>query len=273
MKAAAAGGASEVDPTSVIPTARLAGRPLLLVLDVDGTLAPIALFPWLARVPDATRRVIASLATRPHVAVVLVSGRAAHDARRLVGVEHVWTIGNHGAEVIDPSGEIWVDPTVARYAEPMARVARVLEPLLEPLQGVVLENKSWTMSIHYRAADEAIVGRLRGTVEAVVARNGLRMTEGKKVLEIRPPVRVDKGTSVQRLASQLAASSDGASILCIGDDATDEDAFTLLRRQFANAVTVHVGDDPNSAAEFRLSTPDQVRALLERVARDIDAQP
>ena len=105
MKRAPVTGAStENDPDLLIPAARLAGRPLLLLLDVDGTLAPIAPHPTLAHVPDNTRRLIAALAATPGVTVVLVSGRAAPDAKRLVGVERVWTVGNHGAEIIAPNG-------------------------------------------------------------------------------------------------------------------------------------------------------------------------
>ena len=123
---------------------------LLLLLDVDGTLAPIAPHPALARIPDETRRSIASLAANPNVVVVLVSGRAAHDARRLVGVEGVWTIGNHGAEVMDPDGEVAVDEIGCSLCGfDRADAQTFSTPLLAPLKGVVLENKTWTLSVHY----------------------------------------------------------------------------------------------------------------------------
>src|SRR5215207_1232647 len=130
-----AGGPTEVEPEQAIPASRLAGRPLLLMLDVDGTLAPIAPRPSLARVPDETRRVLVSLATQPEVSVALVSGRAARDAQSVVGVANLWTIGNHGAEVMDPSGNITVDPAVARYAHAVERVVSALEPALATLHG------------------------------------------------------------------------------------------------------------------------------------------
>ena len=254
-----------------IPDARLAGRPLLLMFDVDGTLAPIMSHPSLARVPDETRRIVASMVTKPGVTVVLVSGRAAHDARRVVGVERVWTIGNHGAEVMDPDGDVTVDPEVARYAEPMATTARTIAPLVAPLRGVVVENKGWTLSVHYRGADEALLPRLRAAVDGVVMENGLRVTEGKKVLEIRPPVPVDKGTAVYRLARDLGGLAEGASLLFVGDDITDEDAFRTLRAQHPNAVTVHVGSHADTAAEFVLTDPGAVHDLLRRIARTLDS--
>jgi trehalose-phosphatase len=267
-----AGGPTEVEPEQVIPAARLAGRPLLLMLDIDGTLAPIAPRPSLARVPDETRDILAELARRPQVIVVVVSGRAAHDARQMVSVENLWTIGNHGAEVIGPSGEVTVDPAVARYATPMGRVAQTLETALAGFDGVLLENKQWTLSVHYRLADDAVVPRLQDVVKDSAERDGLLVTQGKRVIEIRPPVKINKGTAIRRLAERLGAFSPNASLLFAGDDATDEDAFQMLRVELPRAVTIHVGDNTKTAAEFSLATPARVRALLERIARDTTSE-
>lgn len=262
------GGSRDEHAVGAIAYDRLAGRPLVLMLDIDGTLAPIAPHPALARVPDETRRLIASLVTRPQVSVALVSGRAAHDARRLVGVANLWTIGNHGAELMNPDGEIAVDAQVAAYGEPMARVATALTTLLHPLRGVLVENKTWTLSVHYRLADDGILPRLLSIVNDVVARNGLRLTEGNMVLEIRPPVPVDKGTAIYRLAGELGALKSGASLFFAGDDITDEDAFRTLRTKCPHAVTLQVGGRSDTSAEFRVASPDDVRAVLERIARD-----
>ena len=266
---ASAGGSQVNANAPSIPDARLTGRPLLLMFDVDGTLAPITPHPSLARVPDETRRLVASMVTKPNVFVALVSGRAAHDARRLVGVERVWAVGNHGAEVMAPNGDIEVDPDVASYAESIATAARTLAPLLAPLRGVLLENKVWTLSVHYRMADEGIVPPLRATVDGIVAQNGLRVTEGKKVLEIRPPVPIDKGTAVYRLARDLGALENGASVVFAGDDITDEDAFRRLRAQHPEAVTIHVGSQADTAAEFVVPDTDAVLELLRRIARHL----
>jgi len=264
-----AGGPSEVEPERAIPAARLAGTPLLLLLDVDGTLAPIAPRPSLARVPDQTREVLTVLARHPRVRVVLVSGRAAHDARRMVSVESVWTIGNHGAEIIDPNGIVTVDPSVARYAEPLRRAVQTLEPVLDQLDGVILEDKQWTLSIHYRLADDAVMPRLEALVAEAAEDAGLIVMAGKEVFEVRPPVNVDKGTAVRRVAEQLGAFGAESSLLFAGDDRTDEDAFRMLRAELPRAITIHVGDNTNTAAEFTLATPARVHALLERIARDI----
>ena len=261
----AASGAEDTPAAQRIPEERLVGRPTVVMLDVDGTLAPIALHPSLAVVPPETRRVIARLASRDGVSVALVSGRAAHDARRLVGVENVWTIGNHGAEVMDPNGDVVVDPEIVRFGPQVARMARTLEPLLAPLKGVHLENKGWSLSVHYRAADEGIVPRLSAVVDGEAARNGLRITLGKKVLELRPPVLVDKGTAVYQLARNLGALGDDAAVVFAGDDVTDEDAFRVLRSRVPRAVTVRVGIPAATAAEYPLDSTEEVYSLLLRI--------
>lgn len=259
---------------------RLAGTPLVVLLDVDGTLAPIAPRPEEAAVPPETRKVVAVLASRPGTHVGLVSGRAAADARRLVSVSGVHAIGNHGCEVISPDGELSVDPAVAPYRDALAQVVRALEPRLAGVAGVMLEDKTWTLSIHYRLADPGIVPRLRGVVTDIAARYGLPVTEGKMVLEVRPPVSVDKGTAVLALAGRLGATNGTASLLYAGDDRTDEDAFRRLRAAMPNAVTVRVAgtgrsapgererdvQPPETSAEFVVRDPVEMRELLEWIA-------
>ena len=266
---AADGGSREAHgAANAIPFDRLRGRPLALMLDVDGTLAPIAPSPSQARVPDETRRELARLVRQPGVIVALVSGRAAHDAHRIVGVSGVWAIGNHGAEVMAPGGDVTVDGLVSAFADSMARASAALRPLVESLPGVLVENKTWTLSIHYRLADPAVLPDLRRAAGDVAARDGLRLTEGNMVVEVRPPVAVDKGTAIHRLAGELGALGSGASLFFAGDDTTDEDAFRLLRSRVPNAVTLQVGWRPDTSAEFRVGTPDDVRAVLERIAID-----
>jgi trehalose-phosphatase len=262
--------------------ARLAGRPLAVLLDVDGTLAPIAPRPEEAAVPAETRKVVAALAALPDMRVALVSGRAAADARRMVGVANVWVIGNHGFEVVSPDGGELPQPELEPWRSAVARAARRIAPLVAPVPGVLLEDKGWTLSVHYRLADPKVVPRLVESVERVAEPLGLRVMRGKMVVEVRPDVRVDKGTAVLRLANQLgalarreddvsgddrdAAAGDGnGSAVFVGDDRTDEDAFRALRSRSARVVTVRVthGEEMATAAEFSLEDPAAVRSFLE----------
>jgi trehalose 6-phosphate phosphatase len=243
---------------------RIGGSPRIIMLDVDGTLAPIAPRPQDAVVPPATRRAVAALAARPGVHVVIVSGRGAADARRLVSVGNIWVIGNHGLEMMGPQGETDIVPEAESFRSAMAQASRRITASLTHVAGVVLEDKVWTLSVHYRLADAGVVPRLRASVEGVAEQYGLRLTEGKGVLELRPPVEHDKGTAVLALARRLGGLLPGTSLVFIGDDRTDEDAFRILRENNPDAVTIRVADeDVQTAAEFRLPDPDAVRRFLE----------
>lgn len=246
----------------------LSGTPRVIMLDVDGTLAPIASHPDLAAVPAETRAAIATLVRQPGVTVCIVSGRAAADARRVVGVDGVWVIGNHGAEVLRPDGGHEVDPAAALYAGAMERTAAALEPVVARVAGAWVENKQFTLTVHIRGVADAAVPQLRQAVGNIVAGEGLTVRDGKKVIEVRPPVPVDKGTAVVALARRLGALAPGASVLFAGDDVTDEDAFRALRGSEGAVVTVQVGSDgtAGSAAEYRVDDPAAMRKLLIELA-------
>ena len=246
--------------------ARLDGDPLAVMLDVDGTLSPIAPRPEDAIIPEATKRALAALAVRPGVHVALVSGRAARDAQRMAGTDNVWVLGNHGIELITPDGDVTADPRAEPYRPAMAQVAQTLRGLTAPIRGVLVEDKVWTLSVHYRLAGDGVAGRLKGVMEELARRHGLRLTAGKKVIELRPPVQIDKGTAALALARELGALSADASLLFAGDDVSDEDAFRALRERLSHAVTVRVaGAEPDrpTAAEFTLPDTEAMRELLE----------
>ena len=246
---------------------RVRGSPFLVMLDVDGTLAPIVSRPDAAEVPLETQRAVAQLAARDGVTVVLVSGRAATDARRLVRVANVWVIGNHGGEVIAPDGDSTVDARVAPYRAAMAQVARRLRTKAAHVSGVIVEDKTWTLSIHYRLASSAVVPGLRAAIEEAIRDVGLRLTEGKMVFEVRPPVTVHKGTAVLGLATRLGGLAPGASLLYAGDDRTDEDAFRELRARAPHAVTIRVGGaGEETSAEFSVPDTEAVCDLLKSLA-------
>jgi trehalose-phosphatase len=247
---------------------RLCGRPLVLLLDVDGTLSPIAPRPEYATVSPETRDVLIALADLPFAHVVLVSGRAAADARRLVGVDRLWVIGNHGFEIARPSEPPMPDERVLPFAHAIADAAHRSRELARSDPGIVVEDKRWTVSVHYRLAHPRSVPQLTSDVDQVARDLGLRVTHGKEVLELRPPVDIDKGTAAVALADDLGALRRDASLLCAGDDRTDEDAFRSLRGAQPACVTVRVGTESSgreSFAEFRVENTDDMRRLLEDI--------
>jgi alpha,alpha-trehalase len=135
---------------------------------------------------------------------------------------------------------------------------------------VIVENKRWTASVHYRVAAPSIVPELTVRVAEIAEAQGLKVTHAKKTLEIRPPITINKGTAAIELARSLDAFGDGASLLVAGDDRTDEDMFRVVRPSQPSAVTVWVAHELpefETAAEFTVSSTEELRQLLESIVR------
>lgn len=256
---------------------RLDRSPLCIMLDVDGTLAPIVSTPEQARVPDETRKVVAQLTRYPETTVVLVSGRAAADAWRVADVPGVWVIGNHGFEIRDPSGRISPDERALGFHDAIGRAAERLYEEFQGFRGAIVENKRWTLSVHYRMVDERHVPRIVERTTEIARALGLRVLDGKKIVELRPPIDVDKGTACVAFTERLGVTRDRGAVLYAGDDRTDEDAFRELRQALPATVTVRVASADEamvtSHAELVLRTLPEFRELLEWIAERRESTP
>ena len=252
-------------PPSPSLARRLTVSSVLVALDIDGTLAPIAATPDGAAVPRATLDTLARLTGCRGVQVALVTGRSAADGRRMVGVPGCWLIGNHGIELIDPSGALRVSADAQTYAPAIAKAAHRLEKRLADIPGTIVENKQWTLSVHFRLAAPEERPTIEQALDQVGRELGLRTTHGKQVYELRPPVEITKGTALLELAELLGMRAPGA-LFYAGDDRTDEDAFRALRELGTRAVTVHVGGGVGghpTEAEFIVPDPPALRELLD----------
>ena len=213
-------------------------EPFGLLLDIDGTLSPIAATPDQAFVPAATRDQLRRLVGRVAL-VATISGRAARDARAMVGVDGMVFVGNHGLEVARGT-EARPLPGVEGAAVAVGAVLDAARAHLN-LPGLIFEDKGLTASVHYRqAADPEAAGSAAGKVlRQLVDQHGLRLTPGRMVWEIRPPVDAHKGSAVRWLQAEYSL----ASILFSGDDRTDVDAFDALidLRERGVCQTVNAG--------------------------------
>ena len=254
-------------PVAADVAARLSGSPLLSMLDIDGTLAPIVPRPQDAAVPDGTRRLLAALAGQPDVTVAFVSGRAAADVTRIAGVRGAWIIGNHGFEVLRPDGRAVAGAALGDARGAIEAALQSIEAVVASMPGVIVEDKRWTASVHFRLAAPSVAAPLRAAVRAAADAHGLRMLEGKKVLELRPNADVNKGTAAISLTHEIIGGGPGA-VLYAGDDATDEDAFARLRAEIPAAVTVRVGYDAqaHTSAEFSLDDTVAMARFLDWIA-------
>lgn len=229
--------------------ARLASEPrhAAILLDVDGTLAPIVARPELARVPGETRVELVRLA-RAYALVACVSGRTSEEARKVVGVDGLTYVGEHGLE-LDPEAETW------RH-----RIEEFVGSVDLPV-----ERKRLSASFHFRESGDPAAAR--ASLEQVAARAvaaGLRPRWGRMVLEIRPPVDADKGTAVKRLLERHALRR----ALYAGDDATDIDAFRGLDGlELAVRVAVASAEGPSELALEADLVLTSTGALLELLRR------
>ena len=192
-----------------------------VLTDIDGVLAPIVPTPDMSEVPEKLRELLRRLGGRCRV-LAGVSGRAAEDALRLVGLEEVVYYGNHGFEVLR-EGEVEIIPEAAPYQEAIEELETRAREELEPL-GAFVEEKGITASIHYRNASPEVGEQCKEFVEREGERLGLRITVGRGVVEARPPIRADKGTATRKVVEEYEPEK----ALFIGDDTTDLDAFREL---------------------------------------------
>jgi len=241
---------------------------LSLFLDYDGTLVPLVDHPSRARLSPAMKRLLQRLAGRPGVWVALVSGRSLADVKRMVGLAGLCYVGNHGLELQGPALR-YVNP-VARATRPLlAHLGGRLTQALASIPGAWVEDKALTLSVHYRRVAAVERLRVRNAFYQVVRpsqeQRRIRVTAGKDVFELRPPVRWTKGTMLSWLLTRQRALAGRASVLpvCLGDDATDEDAFEALGDR---GITVAVGPStPLTRARYYVKSPADVQRLLERI--------
>ena len=232
------------------PLRLLAAEPerAAVLLDVDGTLAPIVARPEDAYVPEETRGELARLAGC-YALVACVSGRPRSEVERMVGVAGVAVVGEHGLELA---------PEAAAWADRVAEFARGVD--------WPAERKPLSVSFHFRRADDQDAARAYLTRVADAAEaEGLVPRWGRMVLEVRPPVAADKGTAVRTLVTRAGVRR----ALYAGDDRTDLDAFHGLEGlELGVRVAVGSAEAPPellAAADLVVDGTDGVLGLLRRL--------
>lgn len=197
-----------------------------ILTDVDGTIAPIVEDPAAAAVPGETRELLAGLAER-YALVACVSGRPAAAARQIVGLESIAYSGNHGYELLMPGeAEARPDPSLNGHERDAAEFVEGLGSAELERAGIRIEDKGAIVALHWRGSEnEGEAESLASEIAADAEWKELVAERGRKVLEIRPNVPINKGIAV----AAMVASKPVRSALYGGDDRTDADAFEALR--------------------------------------------
>ncbi|MFA5144723.1 MAG: trehalose-phosphatase [Candidatus Omnitrophota bacterium] len=245
----------------------LRNRFILLLLDYDGTLAPIVDTPRKAIIPKGAKELLQKLSSKPYCKLGIISGRSLQDLKNIVGIEGIIYAGNHGLEIESPKMK-FESQVSARSKSIMRNVAEDMRKRLSGIKGALIEDKGLTLSIHYRLVDKGDMPALEKVVSEVTgpytAPGKIKVNSGKKVYEVRPSVKWGKGRVVLWLFARQQFISGEKNVLpvYIGDDITDEDAFSALKNK---GLTVFVGKPGSSQANYYLKDTKEVTKFLRLI--------
>lgn len=237
---------SKSNPTEIIGSLKTSNPGILagLVTNIDGTISSLASIPVIAQVSPVCREALAKLSELGKFKVIaVISGRSAEESRRLVGLNQLYYIGNNGLEILAP-GSLSAQPVKAArpYLYLVKTVLETIEQTMLNLQSedlsrlegrdwtkkLVFENKGLSASIHYRqfTNEQLIKPLLFEKVRELTGKAGLSIEVGPKYVEIRPPIRVNKGTALEDLCELYNLNN----LIYLGSDNTDLDAFVTIKR-------------------------------------------
>ncbi|WOL08690.1 putative trehalose-phosphate phosphatase 6 [Canna indica] len=246
------------------------GKKVAIFLDYDGTLSPIVDDPDSAFMTDAMRKAVRKLGRCFPTAIV--SGRCLDKVMSFVKLAELYYAGSHGMDIKGPEKSTAKSILFQPAREFLPMIDEVNEALLEntkSIPGVKVENNKFCVSVHFRCVEEKNWGALFEQVRSVLKEYPkLRLTQGRKVLEIRPTIKWDKGKALEFLLRSLGfADCDDVMPIYIGDDRTDEDAFKVLRER-GQGIGILVSKFPKETnASYSLQEPSEVKDFLTRLVK------
>jgi len=239
-----------------------AGRQPFICLDYDGTLSEIVPDPDAATLVDGAAEALQQLAVQCPVAIL--SGRDLADIRDRVGVPGIWYAGSHGFELTGPDGSYHQHDAAAAAVGVLESAATELRDELSRIPGVRVEHKRFAVAVHYRNVAAERVAEVIAATHRRGLRQGLRVTSGRKVVELRPDIDWDKGTALAWIRDHIG-QMERALTIYLGDDLTDEDAFDAVLFSGVGIVVRHSEDgDRPTAASLSLENPTEVRDFVFR---------
>jgi len=240
-----------------------AAEKISVFLDYDGTLVPFVQNPAEAQLDERARETLARISSKRRVAVTIISGRSLADIRARVGLEGLTYGGNHGLEICG-GGLQFIEPMAAARGDELAQLSSRLAAELRGIEGVVVEYKGLTTTIHYRQANVGEIGTIEDVARAAVAlvAESFRTASSKMAIEVVPRSGWHKGKAATWINQHLGGKPLP---LFMGDDETDEDAFRAL----PDGITVRVGSCTDTAARYCIADPFAVHEFLTWFANHV----
>ncbi|KAK8717311.1 hypothetical protein V6N13_044583 [Hibiscus sabdariffa] len=249
------------------------GKQIVMFLDYDGTLSPIVEDPDRAFMSKKMRKTVRKLAKCFPTAIV--SGRCRDKVYKFVKLAELYYAGSHGMDIKGPKKrsksnkdtESVLFQPASEFLPMIDEVYKQLVDTTKSTPGAKVENNKFCVSVHFRCVDEKKWSELAQQVRSVLKEYPkLRLTQGRKVLEIRPTIKWDKGKALEFLLESLGyANCTDVFPVYIGDDRTDEDAFKILRDR-GQGFGILVSKFPKeTSASYSLQEPDEVMDFLRRL--------
>ena len=218
--------------------------------DFDGTVSPIVPVPGDAELDAEIRPILKALAAKSNISVGVVSGRAVDDLQQRTGIDGLIYVGNHGLE-IEAGNTRFREPKAEALRRELKCVSLQLKHTLADIEGLEVEDKGLTLSVHFRRVNEDLHTWVRNaSLDTVAKSRSFVAREGKKVIEVRPQVEWDKGHALKWLLKEVLPASSLP--IYIGDDVTDEDAFAAIPQ----GITIRVGGTPEAGTAAQYVLPD-----------------
>jgi trehalose-phosphatase len=239
-------------------------KSILLLLDFDGTLTPIVDRPGKAELSLEMEGILKFLTRKRGFEVAIISGRSLYDLKQRIKIRNIIYVGNHGLE-IERKGKKFIHPQASKSISTMKELKKILKARLGSIRGTIIEDKRVGLAVHYRGVKNSDVPELKRTVREVfrpfMEKRKIRVGHGKKMVEAKPPIMWDKGKAASLLINSFRQEQPLP--IYLGDDKTDEDAFSSLD---GKGITVFVGKPGKSKAKFFLKNIREVGIFLKRLS-------
>ncbi|EQB63077.1 MAG: hypothetical protein RBG1_1C00001G0656 [candidate division Zixibacteria bacterium RBG-1] len=241
-----------------------AGQKFALFLDFDGTLVPIQKDPAKCFLSEKVKEQLRLITRSKYCYLSILSGRSLSDIRKRVGIRTIYYGGNHGLDISGP-GVRYTHPKALKAESIIKGVKQQLKKEIKGIGGAWLEDKKFTLSLHFRSVKKEGIPFVKNIFDKTVAefleKKSLAEIKGKKVLELVPEVSWDKGTAVLWILQRL---KDNSLSIYIGDDQTDETAFKALSKR---GITIRIGSSKRTFADYYLKGHWEVSQLLKQIQK------
>ncbi|KZV28918.1 putative trehalose-phosphate phosphatase J [Dorcoceras hygrometricum] len=249
------------------------GKQIVVFLDYDGTLSPIVEDPEHAFMTNEMRDAVKGVAK--FFPTAIVSGRSRAKVYSFVRLSELYYAGSHGMDIKGPTeglkrgreNQTVLCQPAREFLPIINEVYRTLIDKIKHIPGAKVENNKFCLSVHYRCVEEKNWAKLGDEVKSIVkGYQQLRLTQGRKVIEIRPTIKWDKGNALEFLLESLGyAEWNDIFPIYIGDDRTDEDAFKVIRRK-GQGLGILVSESPKETyASYSLNEPSEVMDFLTQL--------